>query len=56
MLITKADGTTEEFKENKLRRSLKNAGAHRSEVEDIIRLINKELYELMPTQAIYARA
>lgn len=56
MLITKADGSTEEFKENKLRRSLKRAGAHTSEAEEIIQQVNKELYELMPTQAIYARA
>lgn len=56
MLITKADGTTEPFKEVKLRRSLKRAGAHQSEIEEIINKVNSELYELMSTQAIYSRA
>lgn len=54
--ITKADGTTEYFKVEKLRRSLRRAGAAPQEVNEIVALINSELYDGMPTQEIYRRA
>lgn len=54
--ITKADGTTEYFKVEKLRRSLRRAGATPQEVNEIIAVIEPELYEGMPTQEIYRRA
>ncbi|MCB9811849.1 ATPase [Candidatus Nomurabacteria bacterium] len=56
MKITKADGTTEAFRPNKLRNSLKKAGANRDEVEHIVKQVEDELFDGMTTQVIYARA
>ncbi len=56
MLITKADGTVEEFAPSKLRRSLKQAGAQGKEIDDIVREIEATAYEGMRTQDIYRRA
>lgn len=56
MKITKADGSIEEFKENKLRNSLHNAGADRNEVDEIVTKISRELYEGMKTEEIYSQA
>lgn len=56
MLITKADGNTEYFKVEKLRRSLRRAGASPEEVNSIVSQIMKELYEGIQTQEIYRRA
>jgi hypothetical protein len=55
-LITKADGTTEFFKIEKLRRSLRRAGADPREVNDIIAAVEKHLYNGIQTQEIYRYA
>jgi hypothetical protein len=54
--ITKADGTAEYFKVEKLRRSLRRAGATPDEVNSIVTTIQQELYDGMQTQEIYRRA
>jgi hypothetical protein len=54
--ITKADGSTEFFKVEKLRRSLRRAGALPKEVTSIVDTIHQELYDGMQTQEIYRRA
>jgi hypothetical protein len=56
MLITKADGTVEQFDPSKLRRSLKRAGAHDSEISDIVRQIETVARDGMRTQEIYKHA
>jgi hypothetical protein len=56
MLITKADGTTEEFEANKLRNSLRKAGAASGEIEHIVHTIEDSLIDGMQTQIIYRRA
>lgn len=56
MLITKADGTQEPFKASKLRNSLRRAGAHQSEISDIVARIEAELHEGIKTQEIYRTA
>jgi hypothetical protein len=56
MLITKADGTQEEFKVRKLETSLKRAGAERAQIEAIVGTITTELSEGMKTQEIYRKA
>lgn len=55
-LITKADGTTEFFKVEKLRRSLRRAGADPHEVNEIIAEVDKHLYDGIQTQEIYRNA
>ncbi len=54
--ITKADGSSEFFKVEKLRRSLRRAGASPDEVNSIVTQIMAELYDGMQTQEIYRRA
>ncbi len=54
--ITKADGSTEYFKVEKLRRSLRRAGATPEEVNLIVSQIQEEIYDGIPTQEIYRRA
>lgn len=54
--ITKADGSSEFFKVEKLRRSLRRAGAAPDEVNSIVTQIMTELYDGMQTQEIYRRA
>jgi len=54
--ITKADGSSEFFKIEKLRRSLRRAGAGPDEVNSIVTQIMTELYDGMQTQEIYRRA
>jgi hypothetical protein len=54
--ITKADGSSEFFKVEKLRRSLRRAGASPDEVNNIVGQIMTELYDGMQTQEIYRRA
>lgn len=54
--ITKADGTSEYFKVEKLRRSLRRAGASPEEVNNIVSQIMKEVFDGMQTQQIYRRA
>ncbi len=52
-LITKADGTSEYFKIEKLRRSLRRAGAEPAEIIDIIKAVDAHLYDGIQTQEIY---
>lgn len=56
ILITKADGTQETFKENKLRQSLRRAGASKAEITHIIREVEGTLQPGMQTQVIYRKA
>ena len=55
-LITKADGTTEYFKVEKLRRSLRRAGATPEEINNIIAEIEATMHQGMLTQEIYRHA
>lgn len=54
--ITKADGSTEYFKVEKLRRSLRRAGARPDEINEIIADVDKTLYNGIQTQEIYRHA
>lgn len=54
--ITKADGSTEYFKVEKLRRSLRRAGADPEEINRIIREVSDGLFDGIQTQEIYRRA
>jgi len=56
MLVTKADGTVEEFDPNKLRKSLKKSGARHDAIETIVREIEKTAHDGMRTQEIYRHA
>ena len=56
MIITKADGGTEEFKPQKLISSLKKAGAKQTEIVNILREIESSLRDGMKTQMIYQKA
>ncbi|MEK7462104.1 MAG: ATP cone domain-containing protein, partial [Patescibacteria group bacterium] len=55
-LVTKADGTTEYFKVEKLRRSLRRAGATPGEVNNIVSQISGIIRDKMLTQEIYREA
>lgn len=55
-LITKADGSTEHFKVEKLRRSLRRAGATPSEINEIVAEVEKVLHSGIYTQEIYRHA
>lgn len=54
--VTKADGSSEYFKVEKLRRSLRRAGATPAEVNEVVAQIQAELFSGMKTQEIYRRA
>lgn len=54
--ITKADDSTEYFKIEKLRRSLRRAGAKPSDINEIIADVEKTLYNGIQTQEIYRHA
>ena len=54
--IIKADGDSEYFKVEKLRRSLRRAGATADEVNSIVAEIIAEIYDGISTQEIYRRA
>lgn len=56
MLITKADGTLEEFNPAKLRQSLQRSGASRHDVDKIVNEIEKILHEGIQTKEIYKQA
>jgi hypothetical protein len=56
MKIFKADGTSEEFKSRKLSISLKKAGANPTEIDSIVKEIERSLTEGMKTQEIYQKA
>jgi hypothetical protein len=51
--VLKADGTTEYFKMEKLRRSLRRAGATQEEVRTITNKVYERLYDGIRTQEIY---
>jgi len=51
--VTKADGSQEPFKVNKLKDSLRRAGATKPEIDDIILKINEILHDGIATQEIY---
>jgi hypothetical protein len=55
-LVTKADGTNEFFKVEKLRRSLRRAGASADEINNIISQVDSILYDGVQTQEIYRHA
>ncbi len=54
--IIKADGSVEYFKVEKLRRSLRRAGATPEEINSIVAQISEEVYDGIKTQEIYRRA
>jgi len=54
--ISKADGSTEYFKVEKLRRSLRRAGADPEEINRIIGEVSDGLFDGIQTQEIYRRA
>jgi hypothetical protein len=54
--ITKSDGTTQLFEEEKLSNSLKRVGAMPEVIDDIVDEVEKEMWEGMPTADIYHRA
>jgi len=54
--ITKADGSQEYFKTEKLRRSLRRSGASPDEISKVIRDIMPTLHENIRTQEIYRKA
>ncbi len=53
ILITKASGESEPFLVDKLKHSLKRAGANDEKIERIVNEINGKLYEGMSTRKIY---
>jgi len=55
-LVLKADGTSEYFKVEKLRRSLRRAGANNSEIQSIISDVDNRLFDGIRTQEIYRYA
>jgi hypothetical protein len=54
--ITKADGTVEFFKVEKLRRSLRRAGANPEEINRIVAEVNSTIFDGVQTQEIYRHA
>lgn len=54
--IVKADGTEEAFRVEKLKRSLRRAGATKNEVLEIVAKVEKILHDGMKTQEIYRHA
>lgn len=56
LYITKADGTSEPFREEKLLHSLTRAGAKDNEAKEIVRYVVMKMRPGMTTQAIYRQA
>ena len=56
VLITKSDGTTQLFEEEKLINSLKHAGASLEAIDDITDEVEKQIKPGMTTTDIYGRA
>lgn len=56
VLIEKADGTKEPFQAQKLRNSLRRAGANQAEIHNVVSEIEGELHEGMTTREIYQHA
>jgi hypothetical protein len=54
--ITKSDGTKQLFEEQKLRNSLKRAGAPDAAIDDIVDEVGKTMRDGMTTEEIYRRA
>ena len=54
--VTKADGSREPFKVNKLRASLKKAGASNDEIKEVIKQTDAHLHDGITTQEIYRLA
>ncbi len=54
--VTKADGSTEYFNIEKLRRSLRRAGATPDEIRDVIIVVEQNLYNGIKTGEIYRHA
>lgn len=54
--VTKANGDVVPFSEEKLRDSLKRAGAKQDDINHIIYALEKEMYEKISTQVIYKNA
>lgn len=54
--VTKADGSLEFFKLEKLRRSLRRSGASVGEIQAVVETVTAELYDGIHTQEIYRRA
>lgn len=54
--VTKADGNTEYFKIEKLRRSLRRSGATPAEMTAVIAVVETRLYDGIKTQEIYRHA
>lgn len=54
--IVKASGESEPFSEQKLRNSLKKAGASQENIDSIVQDVVSKLHDGMTTKAIYARA
>lgn len=55
-VVTKADGSSEFFKVEKLRRSLRRAGASAQEINEIVVQITALLHDGIQTQEIYREA
>lgn len=55
-VVLKADGSSEYFKVEKLRRSLRRAGAAPAEINTIVQQILSDLYDGIKTQEIYRQA
>lgn len=55
-LVLKADGSTEYFKVEKLRRSLRRSGASNEEIQSIVSDVYNRLYDGIRTQEIYRYA
>lgn len=51
--IVKADGSSEYFKVEKLRRSLRRAGASQEEIQSVVHAVSQHLHDGMRTQEIY---
>ena len=54
--ITKSDGSSQLFEEEKLVNSLKKAGATEGAIDEVVDEIEREMWEGMPTADIYHRA
>lgn len=54
--VTKASGETEAFNEEKLRRSLRRAGADETWIDQIVRDLGEQWYEGISTKSIFKRA
>ena len=54
--ITKSNGTTQLFEEEKLASSLKRVGASQEAVDDIVDQVEREMHDGMTTSDIYGRA